>query len=127
MADGAEIVVYVQSRRAVAAATLVRGIPPLTATLAAPVYVPTRRVEPVYGRRLDAEQREAVAGARRLAAETGNPIRVVDLGRTFPGLRALRRWLLGARVLPVVIMTGSCPWDRLGACGRPWTATAVKG
>ncbi len=114
MRDRCEIVAYVRSRKVVVWAEEVRAVRWLSNGAFAPVQVPVRATELRFGRRLGGEQSRVVAEARRLAAETGNPFRVVDLGRTNAVARRVRLWLLGGRVLPVVVMRGSGPWHLLG-------------
>ncbi len=135
MAEGCRIVAYVRGRRVVAAAHEVRGIEPCATGLSSPIEVHVRRVEVEYGWRFDPSQASALNEARRLAAETRSPLRVVDLGRANPLVRAVRLLRLGGRTLPVVIMKGSCPWHRLaesepsevpaGARSRAGAAAAI--
>lgn len=109
-----EIVAYVRSRRVVASAREVRGLLPCATGFAPPSAVPVRRLAVTYVRRLDDGQGRALAEAEQLAAQMRSEIRVVDLGRRNVLVRGLRLWLLGGRRLPVVVMKGSCPWNRLG-------------
>lgn len=113
MPEACEIVVYVRSRQVVDDSREIRTVVPLAATLNAPTYVPLRRFVVTYRRGLDADQDEVLERVRRVAIETGNPVRVVDLGRMHPFLRALRFHMLGGRALPIVIMNGTCPRDLL--------------
>ena len=114
MPERCEIVAYVRSRRAVVSAQIIQTSVPLAAGAFPPVHVNVRRAVVVREWRLDPGQRHALREARGLAAETGNPLRVVDLGRMNPVSRALHRLRVGGSTFPVVVMKGSCPWDRVG-------------
>ncbi len=126
MRERCEVIAYVRSRKVVVWAREIRGVRPLSTALSPPVQLPVRATELRFGRRLGSEQSSVVAEARRLAAATGNPLRIVDLGRTNVVLRSIRLWLLGGRVLPVVVMRGSCPWHLLEAVSAPPLARNAK-
>ncbi len=113
MHEACEIVAYVCSERAVVGAWESRGVVRQVATLSGPTYATVRTAAVTWGWRLGNEDAHALAEARRIAEETGSPLRVVDLGRCNPLTRALRLHLLGDPALPAVIMKGSCRWDRL--------------
>ncbi len=114
MREPCEIVAYVRSQKVVTSARSVRVVRTLSNIPFPIVQFPVRAVALTFGRRLGVEQSSVVAEARRLAAETGQRLRVVDLGRTNAIARRVRLWRLGGRVLPVVVMRGSCPWNLLG-------------
>ncbi len=117
MPEDCEIVAFVRSERVVVEARVSRVLVPQVATLAGPSYSTVRTAAVRYGWRLAKGHGEALTEARRLAAETDQPLRIVDLGRCNPIARALRLRLLGGPALPAVVMKGSCRWDRL-APGR---------
>lgn len=113
MPSPCEIRVYVRSRWAISEANSVRTVVPLAATLASTVFVPVTRTEVRYRRRFDSDQAEAVSRARRIAADTGHAIRVIDLGRMNLLTRALRLAWLGRGRLPAVVINGPCIWHDL--------------
>ncbi len=128
MHEACEIVVIVRGRRVLIAAHEIRVAVPLSVGTAGTVYTPVRRVALRYARRLDPVHGEAVAEARRLAAESGNSLRVIDLGRGNAIARFVRSLLRRARSLPIVVMKGSCSWGRFArpepqpADGEPMNA-----
>ncbi len=115
MRERCEILVVVRSRRVVVAAHERQVALPLSAGPAGTVYVPVRGFALRYRRRLDPVHAAALAEARRLATESGESLRVIDLGRGNPLVRFLRARFLRAHRLPVVILKGACSWHRLAA------------
>lgn len=107
MRERCEVVAYVRSRRAAVESYRVLVPVPVPIGTSVAVVSHARRVVR-YARVLDPAQADVVAETRRLAADLGESIRVVDLGRAHPVVRALRSLFLGAGAFPVVVWRGPC-------------------
>lgn len=122
MPEPCEVVVYVRSRRMVIEAREYRVALPVSTGTGILVRVPARGVVLRFAWKLEAVHGEALAEARRLAAERHVPLRVVDLGCCTPIARFVRSRLLGPRPLPVILVKGACmgepPQDALRRAQR---------
>ncbi len=110
MRDACSVRVFVRSRRVVSNARILRFVMYTPTTPLGLASVPVTTVALDHEWRLDPDQEEGLRQARRFAEATGQPLRVVDLGRGNPILRAVRWALRGGRSLPVVVIRGTCAW-----------------